>query len=66
MQIGFLRFIAIPVTDSFTVYTVMKSFLSAVNQLEQGHFPAFWDKGIYKILLDIYLKGKQRSGPTSK
>ena len=56
MHTGLLSFIANPVVDPSTVYTVMKNFLIVVNQLEQEHLPVFCEEGVYRILLDIYYK----------
>ena len=56
MQCGFLPFIPHPVTDHSTVYTAMENFVGVASQLEQDHLPVFCAEGVFRIVLDIYLK----------
>ena len=55
MQVGFLSFVPVPVTDYFTVYTAVKNFLNVVNQLKQQTLPLFCDEGVFRTVLHIYL-----------
>ena len=56
MQTGFLPFIPYPVTEHVTVYTAMKKFINVLQQLNQKALPIFCDEGVYRIVVDIYLK----------
>ena len=56
MQTGFLLFIPCPVTEHTTVYTVMKTFAKVLQQLDQKALPNFCDEGVYRIVVNIYLK----------
>ena len=56
MQTGFLPFIPHPVTDYSTVYTAMHTFLKVVSQLQQDTLPLFCDEGVFRIVVDIYIK----------
>ena len=56
MQVGFIPFISSLVTDQSTVYTAMKNFNIVLKQLEQDAFPVFCDEGVFRIVLNIYLK----------
>ena len=54
MQTDFLPFIPYPVTDHTNVYTAMKNFIKVL--LDQKALPIFCDEGVYRIVVDIYLK----------
>ena len=56
MQTGFLPFLPHPVTEHSTVHTAMLNFLKVVEQLNQDFLPIFCDEGVFRIVLDIYLK----------
>ena len=56
MQRGFLHFTPYSVTETTTVYTAMKSFIKVLQQLHQKALPIFCDEGVYRIIVDIYLK----------
>ena len=56
MQAGFLPFIPYPVREHTTVCTSMKSFMKVLQQLDQKALPIFCDEGVYRIVVDIYLK----------
>ena len=56
MQVGFLPFIQKPVTDYSTVYTVMLNMTKLASQLDQKILPVYCDKGVFRIVIDIYLQ----------
>ena len=56
MQVGCLPFIPSPVTDYVTVYTAMKNVMNVSIQLRQQILPLFCDEGVFRIVVDIYLK----------
>ena len=56
MQTGFLPFIRYPVTEHTTVYTAMTNFIKVLQQLNQKALPIFCDEGVYRIVVDVYLK----------
>ena len=56
MQTGFLPFIRYPVTEHTTVYTAMKNFIKVLQQLDRKALPIFCGEGVYRIVVDIYLK----------
>ena len=56
MQTGFLLFIPHPVTEHTAVYTAMKTFIKVLQQLDQKTLPNFCDEGVYRIVVNIYLK----------
>ena len=60
MQVAFLPFLPYPVTDTATVYTAMLNFSKLLNQLEQKTLPIFCDEGVFRIVLNIYLKNAEK------
>ena len=56
MQTGFLPFIPYSATEHTTVYTAMKNFIKVLQQLDQKALPILCDEGVYRIVVDIYLK----------
>ena len=60
MQVGLLPFVPAPVTDYATIYTAMKNFLNIVNQLKQQTLPLFCDKGVFRIVIHIYLNHNEK------
>ena len=56
MQTDFLPFIPYPVTKHTTVYTAMKNFIDVLQQLDQEALLIFCVEGVYRIVVDIYLK----------
>ena len=56
MQVGFLPMIPHPVTEHSTVYTAMNNFLKVLPQLDQRSMPVFCDEGVYRLVVEIYLK----------
>ena len=56
MQVAFLPFLPYPVTETSTVYTAMLNFERLLDQLEQKTLPIFCDEGVFRIVLNIYLK----------
>ena len=56
MQTGFLLFIPHPVTEHTAVYTAMKTFIKVLQQIDQKALPNFCDEGVYRIVVNIYLK----------
>ena len=56
MQTGFLPFTPYPVTEHTTVNTAMKNFIRVLQQLDQKALPIFCDEGVYRIVVDIYVK----------
>ena len=56
MQIGFLPFIPKPVTEHATVYTAMINFVKVLEQLDQKSMPIFRDEGVYRKVVNIYIK----------
>ena len=39
-----------------TVFTAMLNFVKVLKQLKQKSLPVFADEGVFRIMLDIYLK----------
>ena len=58
MRVGFLPFIPKPVTEYSTVYTSLLKKLKISKQLDQNALPMFCDKGVFRILVEIYLQRK--------
>ena len=56
---AFLPFLPHPVTDIATVYTAMLNYVKLLNQLEQKTLPIFCDEGVFRLVLNIYLKRPQ-------
>ena len=56
MQTAFLPFIPYPVTEHTTVSTAIKNFIKVLQQLDQKALPIVCDEGVYRIVVDIYLK----------
>ena len=56
MQVGFLPMIPHPVTEHSRVYTAMNNFLKVLPQLDQRSMPVFCDEGVYRLVVEIYLK----------
>ena len=56
MQIGFLPFIPNPVTDPSTVYSDMKNFVALAEHFNQNAIPVFCDEGVFRLVLNIFLK----------
>ena len=56
MQTGFLPFLPHPVTEQSTVHVSMLNFLKVVEQLNQDFLPIYCDEGVFRMMLDIYLK----------
>ena len=54
MQVHFLLFVPVPVTD-YATDTAMKTFLNAVSQLKQQTLPLFCDEGVFRTVVHIYL-----------
>ena len=55
-QVGFLPFIPHPVTEYSTVYTAMRNFVCLAGQLDPTILPVFCDEGVFRIVLDIFLR----------
>ena len=53
IQVGFLPK---PVTEHPTVYTAMINFAKVLEQLDQKPMSIFCDEGVYRIMVDIYIK----------
>ena len=47
-------------TDYSTVYTALLNFLKIAKQLKQSCLPVFCDKGVFRIVIDIYLKNPKK------
>ena len=60
MHVAFLPFLPQPVTDIATVYTAMLNYVKLLNQLEQKTLPIFCDEGVFRLVLNIYLKRPQQ------
>ena len=60
MHVGFLPLIPklLILNTPQCVYTSMLNFVKIIKQLNQDALPIFFDKGIFKILVDIYLQIK--------
>ena len=58
MHVGILPFIPKPVTEYSTFYTSMLNFVKIVKQFDQDAVLIFCDKGVFRILIDIYLQRK--------
>ena len=56
MHVAFLPFLPHPVTEIATVYTAMQNYLKLLNQLEKKSLPIFCDEGVFRLVLNIYLK----------
>ena len=56
MQIGSVPFITSPFTDQSIVYTAMKNFNIVLKQLEQDTLPVLCNEGVFRTVLNIYLK----------
>ena len=56
MQGGFIPFITSPATDQSTVYAAMENVNIVPKQLEQDTLPVFCGEGVFRIVLNIYLK----------
>ena len=56
MQVGFLPFLPYPVTEYSTVFIAMLNFVKVLKQLKEKSLPVFADEGVFRIMLDIYLK----------
>ena len=61
LQVGFLPFIPKPVTEHATVYTAMINFVKILKQLDQKSVPKFCDAGVYRIVVDLYIKCHRNS-----
>ena len=55
MHVGFLPFIPKPVTKYSTLNKQMLNFMKIAKQLDQDALPIFYDKGVFRTLVDIYL-----------
>ena len=56
MQIGSVPFTTSPFTDQSIVYTAMKYFNIVLKQLEQDTLPVLCNEGVFRSVLNIYLK----------
>ena len=63
MQVGFLPMIPHPVTEHSTVYAAMNNFLKVLPQLDQRSMPVFCDEGVYRLVVEIYLKCPEKFKP---
>ena len=55
-QVGYLLFFPHPATEYSTVYTAMRNFVCFAGHLDQTLFPAFCGEGVFRIILDIFLR----------
>ena len=60
MHVAFLPFLPHPVTDIATGYTTMLNYVKLFNQLEQKTLPLFCNEGVFRLVLNIYLKRPQQ------
>ena len=56
MHAAFLSFLPHPVTEVATVYTAMQNYVKLQNQLKQKLLPIFSYEGVFRLVLNIYLK----------
>ena len=56
MHVAFLPFLPHPVTEVATVYTAMQNYVKLLNQLKQKSLSVFCDEGVFRLVLNIYLK----------
>ena len=56
MHVAFLPFPTHPVTEVATVFTAMQYYVKLLNQLKQKSLPKFCDEGVFRLVLNIYLK----------
>ena len=55
-HVAFLPFPPHPVTEVATVFTAMQYYVKLLNQLKQKSLPKFCDEGVFRLVLNIYLK----------
>ena len=56
MQVAFLPFLPFHVTEISTVFTSMVNFTKVLKQLHQKSLLLFFDEGVFRIVLNGYLK----------
>ena len=56
IHIAFLPFFPYHVTGVAIIYTTMQNCVKLLNQLKQKSLPIFWDEGMFRLVLNFYLK----------
>ena len=49
-----------PVAEDSTVFSAMKNVTQLVGQLKQDVLPLFCDKGVFRMLVDLFLQKQDR------
>ena len=56
MQVTFMPFLPIPVTDPSTIYTALRNFIALIEKLQQNNLPVTCDEGVFRRFLKMFLQ----------